>query len=67
MAGQLTSDQRSRVAEKIMEWGNLVFVGSVIAQVVPGGLFDFRAAFFGVLGLVGAYFAASRMMRGGGG
>ena len=64
---KFTPDQRGRIAEKVMEWGNLVFVGLVIAQAVPGGLFDFRVALFGVAGLVGAYFVASRMMKGGGG
>jgi hypothetical protein len=36
MSKQFTNDQQGRIAEKIMEWGNLVFVGLVIAQIVPG-------------------------------
>lgn len=32
MTKQLSADQRGRIAEKVMEWGNLVFVGTAIAQ-----------------------------------
>ena len=63
---KLTPDQRDRVAEKIMEWGNLAFIGLVIAQIIPGDLVDPRAAYFGVAALVGAYFVADQIMRGGG-
>jgi hypothetical protein len=33
------------VAEKIMDWGNLVFTGLVIAQLVPGST-PFQWQFF---------------------
>ncbi|OGM31370.1 hypothetical protein A2630_03425 [Candidatus Woesebacteria bacterium RIFCSPHIGHO2_01_FULL_44_10] len=67
MLKQLTLDQRGRVAEKVMDWGNLVFIGLVIVQVVPGGEVNLRTALFGVVALVGAYFGANRIMIRGGG
>jgi len=33
---KLSREQRNVVAEKIMDWGNLVFTGLVLAQFVPG-------------------------------
>ena len=65
MAEPLTLDQRGRVAEKIMEWGNLVFVGLVIAQIVPGPGFSWPVAISGLIIFAGAYFVAHRLMRGG--
>lgn len=66
MEKRLSSDQRCRVAEKIMEWGNLVFVGLVIGQFVPGPLSDSNLLLVGVASIAGAYWLALRLMRGGG-
>ena len=64
---RLTLDQRGRVAEKIMELGNLIFLALVIAQIVPGtGPFRFSMALTGIITLAVAYFAAYLVMRGGG-
>ena len=62
----LTNDQRGRVAEKIMEWGNLVFVGLVIVQIVPGtDKFQPGMIFVGVFGFISAYIYAYMIMKGG--
>jgi hypothetical protein len=67
MAKRLTANQRTLVAEKILEWGNLVFVGLVIAQFVPGPLSDFYLVIAGIGSIAGAYWIGLRIMRGGGG
>lgn len=53
-------------AEKIMEWGNLIFAGLAIAQVVPGTE-PFRLSIFsvGLAGIVCAYLFAYFLMTGG--
>ena len=56
MAKKLSIAQRGAIAEKIMNWGNLVFTGLVIAQLVPGAdslHWQFISA--GILGIVIAY------------
>lgn len=62
----LTSKQREMFAEKAMEWGNLVFAGLVIAQLVPGTA-PFRAGLMvsGLLNFVGAYTIAFYLTKGG--
>ena len=64
MAGRLKKTQISLVSEKIMDWGNLVFIGLAIGQLVPGTS-PFRATLFflGVLGMIGAYATAYFLMR----
>lgn len=63
----LNASQRDRVAEKIMEWGNLVFVGLVIAQIVPGPeQFSSGVAISGLVVAVVAYSLAYVIMKGGG-
>ena len=61
---QLKTDQRGRVAEKIMEWGSLVFAGLVIAQAFSLQ-FDYARALVGAAVFAGAYLVADRIMRGG--
>ncbi len=63
---RLTSSERRVFAEKVMEWGNLVFAGLVVAQVVPG-TDPFRISIFAVgsVGIVGAYLSAYFLMTGG--
>ena len=66
MAKQLTADQSGRVAEKIMEWGNLVFIGLVITQVIPGPFSNPAIVVVGVVNIASAYLFAIRLMKGGG-
>ncbi len=67
MAKQLTTDQRGRIAEKVMEWGNLVFTGLVIAQIVPGtGPFRLGMVLAGLVSIGGAYLLAYFILKGGG-
>ncbi len=66
MGKRLNPDQRGRVAEKIMEWGNLVFAGLVIAQIVPGALaLNIGLTLVGVACMTAAYGLAFRLMKGG--
>jgi hypothetical protein len=63
----LTEDQRGRIGEKLMEWGNLLFVGLVIGQLVPGiNKLQLGLMMFGVAGMAGAYATAYFLMKGGG-
>lgn len=57
-------DRRGRKAEKIMEWGNIVFAGLVVAQAFSD-YFDLMRAVVGFAALLGAYFVADQMMKGG--
>jgi hypothetical protein len=59
-------EQRARIAEKIMDWGNLVFVGLVIAQIVPGtNQFRLSVAVAGFLCIAISYWSAYLLLRGG--
>ena len=66
MAQNLRKTQVRVVAEKVMDWGNLVFTGLVIGQLVPGSnpvrwfLFS-----LGILCMAGAYAIAYYLMKGG--
>lgn len=63
---KLTGDQRGRVAEKIMEWGNLVFAGLVIGQFVAGKEINLLLFVLGACGIIIAYcIALLVMLRGG--
>jgi len=64
MAHKLSKAQVGVVAEKIMDWGNLVFTGLVIAQLVPGTT-PFRWILFllGATGIVGVYTTAYKIMK----
>jgi ABC-type Fe3+-siderophore transport system permease subunit len=64
MMGKLSGEQRSIVAEKFMEWGNLVFVGLVIGQLVPGTA-SFRWWLFiaGLLGMGLAYLVGVLLLK----
>ena len=64
MDGGLTDDQRNTVAGKIMEWGNLLFAGLVVSQGLSQSI-NYSATLLGTVGLLFAYFLASRVMRGG--
>ena len=66
MAKQLKRSQIEAVAEKVMDWGNLVFTGLVIGQLVPGSN-PIRWFLFslGILCMAGAYAIAYYLMKGG--
>ena len=66
MAGKLKKTQLESVAEKVMDWGNLVFTGLVIGQLVPGSS-PVRGFLFlmGILCMIGAYAIAYYLMKGG--
>jgi hypothetical protein len=67
MAKRLTVNHRGRIAEKVMEWGNLAFVGLVIGQLVPGtGGFRLSMVLAGLVSMAGAYLLAIFLMKGGG-
>ena len=64
MSGGLNHNQREIVAEKIMEWGNLVFTGLVIAQLVPGiAAFQWQFFLAGLIGIIFAYISGISLMR----
>ena len=71
MDRKLSKHQRGVIAEKMMEWGNLVFTGLVIAQLVPGiaqlvpGIASFQWQFFfaGLTGIVMAYISGILLMK----
>lgn len=66
MTKRLTEDQRGRVAEKIMEWGNLVFAGLVIGQFVAGKEINLLLFILGACGIIIAYcISLLIMLRGG--
>ena len=66
MVKQLKPEQRDRVAGKLMGWGNLVFVGLVVAQIVPAtNNFRLGVAFAGFSCIATAYFFAFLILRGG--
>ena len=68
MTRRLSKEQRGIVAEKIMDWGNLVFTGLVIAQFVPGvEPFQWVFIFVGLLGIVIAYISGILLMKAKGG
>ena len=64
--GILTQDQRNRIAEQIMQMGNLVFLGTVVAQIFPGPLSKPSVALAGIGFTAAAYWIAIRVMKGGG-
>jgi hypothetical protein len=68
MTRRLSKEQREVVAEKIMDWGNLVFTGLVIAQLVPGSTpFQWLFFFAGSFGVVTAYISGILLMTAKGG
>ncbi len=66
MTKLLTSDQRGRGAEKIMDWGNLVFAGLVIGQFVAGKELNVLLFVLGTCGIVIAYCVSLLVMLRGG-
>ena len=62
---RLTDGERRVFAEKIMDWGNLVFVGLAITQVFSGVPLTLVRVIVGACALAGAYWFAIRLMKGG--
>lgn len=64
MFRKLSHEQRNVVAEKLMEWGNLVFVGLVIAQFVPPTTFiQWGLLVVGLLGMITGYVGGYFLMK----
>ncbi len=64
MARKLIREQRNVIAEKLMDWGNLVFTGLVIAQFVPGNTtFKWWLFIAGLLGIGLAYIFGIMLMK----
>lgn len=57
-------ENRGRLAQNIMAWGNLVFVGLVLAQALSDQK-DYTLAGAGAILFVGAYLFAQQIMKGG--
>jgi len=64
MGKRLSGEQLNILAEKLMEWGNLIFIGLVIAQFVPGTA-SFQWSFFisGCIGILMAYLFGIFLMK----
>ncbi len=68
MVKNLSKEQRGLVAEKMMDWGNLVFTGLVIAQFVPGaGSYHWQFIVAGLVGIIIAYAIGILLMEAKGG
>ena len=64
MAKTLTKSQVGIFAEKIMDWGNLIFVGLVIGQLIPGSKnIDTLLFIIGFIAMIFAYAAAYTFMK----
>jgi len=64
MTKTLTKSQVGIFAEKIMDWGNLAFVGLVIGQLVPGtNQVKSTLLLFGFLGILLAYSIAYLLLK----
>ncbi len=64
MTRKLSVEQRNVLAGQLMDWGNLVFTGLVIAQFVPGAIsFQWLFIFAGTLVMVIAYISGILLMK----
>lgn len=60
MMNTLSKEQLGTLGEKFMEWGNLVFVGLVIGQLVPGrNQIEPQYILLGTAGVLTAYFVGT--------
>lgn len=62
----LSREERGRVAEKLMELGNLIFIGLIITQLVPEIKLKLVQVAFGSLAIIASYIVAVWLMKGGG-
>lgn len=68
MKRRLSNEQRGILAEKTMDWGNLVFTGLVIAQFRPDATsFQWLFIFAGSFVMIIAYISAVMLMKSKGG
>lgn len=58
-------DQKVKVADKIMELGNLIFIGLVVSQVFSGQKFNPVIAVLGFFIIIIAYAVAIWLLKGG--
>jgi hypothetical protein len=65
MAQRLSDDQRKQLAEKIMDWGNLVFVGLTITQAFESVPYALGRVIVGLVVIAGAYGFALMLTKGG--
>ena len=63
MSKTLNLDQRNRIAEKIIELGNLAFIGLVISQIVSTDKTNFVAILGGIIIIILAYWYAVKFMQ----
>ena len=63
MARQLSMDQRGRIAEKLMDLGNIGVAALIFGQAISDIAFDLRLAVVGLVMLVILYVAALVLMR----
>ena len=63
---KLNRTDRRQIAAKAMDWGNLVFIGLVIAQLIPGDQpINVPLILLGFFGMASAYYIAELTMKGG--
>ena len=62
VARKLSTDERSRIAEKIMEMGNLMLAALGVGQILSGRV-DWIAAVGGIAAFALAYFVAYEIMK----
>ena len=65
MALRMTTAQRHKVAEKIMDWGNLAFFGVALTEAFTTIPLTVIRLTIGATALIGAYLTAYWLMRGG--
>jgi len=63
MKWRFTEEQRHLLAEKFMDWGNLVFTGLIIAQFASGG--RLVNLWLGLIGVIIVYFIGIYVAKGG--
>ena len=61
----MSPKSRTRLAEKIMEWGNLVFVGIVITQAFENISLVIGRILLGIAVVITTYFYALKLLEGG--
>ena len=66
MAKRLTAEQRGRVAEKMMDLGNIAVAALLFGQAFSGASFSLLLATLGLLLLALGYTWAIALMKGGG-
>lgn len=63
MTRKLSSDERGRIAEKLMELGNLVLAALVVGQIISDRRENLVIAAVGIAIFVGLYFCGYQIMK----